>query len=459
MKPIIFEIVQGEEDLASHSGLGLIGVLLGKTRLRERLNAVALPLHPQPEISNSDVVFSMIGLLCLGQPDFAAIESFREDNFFRMALGLDQVPSEATLRQRLDDVQGAFDAILKEESAAMIRRHAPKIGACHGTIVPLDMDVSPFDNSGTKKEGVSWTYKKGVEGYAPNFAYLGLEGYWVNVELWEGSHHCQKGTPENLREAIRRSKRITSAPLLVRMDSGNDSIDNIRVCREEGAGWLIKRNLRRESVEEWLETAQKYGSVERPRPGKVVYRGEIGVERAEIEAPLRQVFEVIVRSSDATGQALLLPEVEVATFETSLSLAPAEVIELYHAHGTSEPFHSEIKTDMDLERLPSGKFATNALVLLLGMVAYNCLRLCGQESLREEEHLPPPERAPMRKKVQRRRLRSVMQDLIYMAVRLVRHARRIRLSFGRRNPWYGVWRRIYIRFTQGGESRAGWNSA
>jgi len=63
------------------------------------------------------------------------------------------------------------------------------------------------------------------------------------------------------------------------------------------------------------------------------------------------------------------------------------------------------------------------------------------------------------RKIQRRRLRSVMQDLIYRAVRLVRHARRIRLSFGRQNPWYGVWRRIYARFTQGGEGRVGWNSA
>ena len=50
----------------------------------------------------------------------------------------------------------------------------------------------------------------------------------------------------------------------------------------------------------------------------------------------------------------------------------------YHAHGECEQFHSEIKTDMDLERLPSGKFATNALILELGMVAYNILRMIGQ---------------------------------------------------------------------------------
>ena len=39
-----------------------------------------------------------------------------------------------------------------------------------------------------------------------------------------------------------------------------------------------------------------------------------------------------------------------------------EVIGLYHAHGECEQFHSEIKTDMDMERLPSGKFETNELV-------------------------------------------------------------------------------------------------
>ena len=52
------------------------------------------------------------------------------------------------------------------------------------------MDVSPFDNSGTKKEGVAWTYKE-VDGYAPNFAYLGEEGYLIHCELREGKQHCQ----------------------------------------------------------------------------------------------------------------------------------------------------------------------------------------------------------------------------------------------------------------------------
>ena len=37
---------------------------------------------------------------------------------------------------------------------------------------------------------------------------------------------------------------------------------------------------------------------------------------------------------------------------------------------------------MDVERLPSGKFDTNELVLELTVLAYNFLRLIGQESLK-----------------------------------------------------------------------------
>ena len=37
-------------------------------------------------------------------------------------------------------------------------------------------------------------------------------------------------------------------------------------------------------------------------------------------------------------------------------------------------YDTEIKTDMDLERLPSGKFATNQLVMACGALVYNILR-------------------------------------------------------------------------------------
>jgi hypothetical protein len=82
-----FEIVQGDEQLSSHSGLSLIGAILDN--IRERLDKVMLPGHPFPEISHGEVATAMIGLICPGKPDFRSIEPFRGDHFFAQSLGLD----------------------------------------------------------------------------------------------------------------------------------------------------------------------------------------------------------------------------------------------------------------------------------------------------------------------------------------------------------------------------------
>ncbi|KYP79955.1 transposase [Ferroacidibacillus organovorans] len=434
--------------MTTHSGLSLVGLLLDKTNLGSRLNQTTVPGVGTPDISNRDVAYSYLGLLCQGKSDFDHIEPFREDEFFFAALQIGTVPSSPTLRQRFDMAAPISDwkPIILEESANLLHDFGVSVSPVHlgrdkeRSYVPLDIDVSPFDNSGTKKQGVSRTYK-GHDGYAPIFAYLGHEGYGVHVNLREGSTHCQKGTAKFLAESIRYAKRITSLPLLLRMDAGNDSVDNLVVCRSEGtyADFIIKRNLRRESSDVWLLTAQRQGMCCESRPGKKIYRGSILSSMKGLSKPVRMVFEVIERTIDKNGQMLLVPEIEVDVYLTSLPDAASVVIDLYHAHGTMEQFHSELKTDLDVERLPSGKFDTNDLVLHFAVLAYNLLRMIGQESLKRED-------APLKNTVQRRRIRTVIQNLITLAAKVTTHARRRYLRLGRRNPWFTVFRRLYLAF-------------
>ena len=68
-------------------------------------------------------------------------------------------------------------------------------------------------------------------------------------------------------------------------------------------------------------------------------------------------------ASTSAGQHLLVPEIEIEGWWTSLEYEEETIIALYAEHGTSEHFHSELKSDLDIERLPLGKFATDALVL------------------------------------------------------------------------------------------------
>ena len=97
---------------------------------------------------------------------------------------------------------------------------------------------------------------------------------------------------------------------------------------------------------------------------------------------LRIGYEIIERTIDKHGQYLFPADIEVNTWWTNLGQSDDDVIRLYHEHGESEQYHSEIKTDMDVERFPSGKFDTNELVLELTVLAYNILRVIGQKSLK-----------------------------------------------------------------------------
>lgn len=152
------------------------------------------------------------------------------------------------------------------------------------------------------------------------------------------------------------------------------------------------------------------------------------------------IVEVIERLTSADGQDLLIPEVEVSAWWTNLPESETVSIELYHSHATSEQFHSEFKTDMGLESLPSGKFATNALILNLAALSYNYLRRIGQEALNCKEYLP------IKVDVSCRRLRSVLQDLIYIGCKFTRHANTIIVKFGRHCPWFNCFREVYARF-------------
>jgi len=451
---VTFHLEQSQENLTSHSGLALFGATLSSSQLANKLNQISLPKAKQePHISHHEVVVSYIGLLGLGQSAYEAIEPFRADEAgFQLLLDLAAVPSCATLRQRLDQLAACPEAdqvllMLKEESMAILKRHQVVLTPVLRNLVPLDIDVSPFDNSKSHKENVSRTYK-GFDGYAPIMAYLGGEGYLVDVELRPGKQHCQKGTPAFLRETLRLARQLTPAPLLVRLDSGNDATANLEIFLEAGIDFIIKRNLRKESRETWLERARLYGQTTEPRPGKIVYRGDIFLQKSlrlhgqNTERWLRCVFEITERTITAQGQHLLIPEIEVDTYWASLVDDPVQtVIDLYHNHATSEQYHAEFKGELDLERLPSGKFKTNQLVLHCALVAYNNLRLIGQ--LANESHL-----LPLRKPARRRRLKTVIQNLMYLVARVVRHARRFKLSFGRHSPWFPVFRQLYLRLSR-----------
>lgn len=431
---MVLKIIQSARNLTGHAGLVAVGHCLNHFAQLPQVIDPALPVRAG--IANADIVRAYVGLLSMGKSDFEAIENQRRDGFFQRSLGLRAVPSAVTLRQRLDEIGPRLSELTDELPVPLLKRARAAITPLPMGHVALDIDVFCLDNSGTRKEGVSRTYA-GYDGYAPVAAYLGAEGWCLGLELREGTHHSARETQYTLQRVLPRATALTAAPILTRMDSGFDSHALICEVLKASAARIADGGAAIDVLVKWNPRRQAAKTIQRARArtdlsyvecreGKrqACWVEQITRRFKGVDYPLFRHFRLTERTIDRRGQRLLIPEWEIDGWETSLTLPTDEVIALYADHGTHEQFHSEFKTDLDLERLPSGKFDTNDTVLSLAALAYNCLRLIGQGAL-----LGPD--SPVRHPAKRRRLRTVMQEIIYRAATVIRHAGHCALDFGR----------------------------
>lgn len=437
-------------DLSSQAGLALVGKYLR----RINLNALVDPVFPvRSGLPNSAIFKSYLALLCQGKSDFDAIEGFRGDAFFTRALNLDTVPSSPTLRQRMDaQASHWFDLSARINEALLSCRIEGK-GVDFGSLpcgyTPLDIDTFAMDNSGTAKELVGRTYA-GVDGYCPLASYLGTAGFCLELALRPGVQHSACESEYDLERILLMAARLAQGSLLLRADSGFCS----KALMQAIAGWA--RGLEREIVF-LIKWNPRSTPVERIAQGKVADQDTIwchvrdgkrecvweqGIELhdqgEEHQLTARRIYRLTERTIDKHGQPLLLPEYILEGWTTTLPqrFTPGQILALYCDHATHEQFHSEFKGDMALERLPSGKFDTNYLVCQLAAVAMNLLRLIGQHTLHGED-------APMRHKASRRRIKTVMQEMIYKAGRMIHHAGRWVLGLGANDPGFAVFQCHY----------------
>ena len=174
------------------------------------------------------------------------------------------------------------------------------------------------------------------------------------------------------------------------------------------------------------------------------------VGRVWVVRPTRRGASIALQSAPLTSTATLCccPS---TCWRAGRRLLPqqfdcAQVIALYCDHATNEQFHSEFKTDMDLQRLPSGKFNTNYLVCQLAAVAMNLLRLIGQNTLNEPD-------APVRHAAKRRRIKTVMQQLMFKAARMISMRGRWVLGLGHSETAFAVFERHYAQLGSAAHQR------
>ena len=453
---IDFVIKKLPYDLSSQAGLALVGKYLQSINI----NALVDPKFPvRSGVANSDLLKCYIAMLTLGKNDFEAVEAFRGDKFASKALGLGGAPSCSTLRQRFDANASDWFELINDINQQLLKLRIDgkpiDFGVLDCGYTPIDLDTFVMNNDDSKKELVGRTYA-GVDGYCPFAIYLGTLGCCLELALRPGEQHSVKETTYNLERALPLAAELTDTPLLVRADSGFCAQSLMQFIWQQSQilgrviAFIIKWNPRTTPVETlaYAKRADPNTQWKPLRPGKSECVWQEDIELPGVGGPghqPRRVYRLTERTIDKHGTPLLIPEYILEGWTTTLPKADfdeAAIIALYADHATHEQFHSEFKTDMDLERLPSGKFDTNYLVCQLGAVAMNLLRLIGQHTL----HGPD---SPVRHPAQRRRIKTVMKEVMFKAARLIRHAGRWILGLGANDPGFAVFDRHYAQMRSG----------
>jgi hypothetical protein len=351
-----FEVKQtGKLNMTSYSGLALIGQCCQAAQVE----AVIDPRLPVSQgMRTSDVVKSMVGRLSLGKSDFEAIEPFRGDRFFRQALNLFKVPSSVWIRQRLDARGDELRELTDELSLRLIERTEAPITA-HQGYVCCDIDTFVMDqpegrrtpqrggpersegfdavehNSHTRQENVSRTYQ-GVDGYTPIAAYLGNEGWNIGLQLRAGCRHSAFETDYFLERIFARIERLVAprcaaeTKVLLRQDSGFEGAHLLFMQAAEKDRWaskgrsfdfITKWNPRKQDKDAWVARTDAAGAFVEGRPGKRVGLLSLTVERAwqKQKRNFRLVVQVTERTINKRGQRLLVPEIDLQGWRTSLA--------------------------------------------------------------------------------------------------------------------------------------------
>ena len=249
---------------------------------------------------------------------------------------------------------------------------------------------------------------------------------------------------------------ISPEKILVRLDSGHDASDMIILLDKLGVNYLIKRNLRKKSQEDIIieskKTATPLISSDYTTLKYRISKNNVKPANAPNSKTIA-IFEVddVIKDKNGYDPYSLLRvkdpndpnfgkdgvEYEVQSWWTNLTRPEQQgvtdphsdryfvstVIDLYKDHATSEQYHSELKTDMNMELLPSHFFSTNNAFLAVSVLSFNILRLIGDKCLQFEQFT----QSSRKKTTLRMRIKSVINKFATISFQIIRHARNFRI--------------------------------
>lgn len=371
------ELAFEDHRLTSFSGLVIFQALFVRLDLKRRLNQCFRHLKVRPIFGHGLIVMTLIVHLLLGYRQLRDMRYYQDDPLVKRTLGLTKLPDVATLSRAL--------ASMDRRSADQVRRLnrdlvLDRLATSGLRRVTLDFDGSVL-STGRFAEGTAVGFnprKKGQRSYYPLYCTIAQTGQVLDLLHRSGNVHDANGAPAFMRDCIRQVRQALGSGvcLEVRADSAFFSDQIVTLLGEEDVEFAIAVAFERfaelkaivEKRRRWHRWNAQYSYFEQwwaPKSWGYQYRF-IFIRSQHTKRDNRPVQLDLFQPGD--------PYHDHRVIITNKTIRAAKVVRFYHGRGAQEGLFGELKSQIQMDYVPTRREPGNRVYVLAAILAHNLNR-------------------------------------------------------------------------------------
>lgn len=372
-----------DQKLTSYAGLIVFQSLFVKLGLKEKLTRCFRHLTLSPIFGHGVVTMLLIVHLLLGHRRLQDIRYYQDDPLVKRLLGVSRIPDVATVSRTLSGMDKRSVEQMRQVNRQLV---GSRLQALRPARVTLDFDGSVIA-TGRFAEGSAVGFnrkKKGQRSYYPLFCTLAQTGQVFDVWHRPGNVHDSNGAQAFIETCIGEIRAILPHCIIeVRMDSAFFSDAIVAMLEALDVEFTISVPFERfavlknlvESRKRWRGLNERWSFFETQWKPKIWHRRHRFV-------CIRQRSRV--QHKQAVQLDLFVPYefgYDFKVIVTNKPISAKKVLTYHNGRGAQEGLFAELKSQTQMDYVPTRKLVGNQVYVLAAMLAHNMNREMQMQSL------------------------------------------------------------------------------
>ncbi|MBB3063723.1 IS1380 family transposase [Microbulbifer rhizosphaerae] len=372
-----------DQKLTSYAGLVVFQSLFAKLGLKEQLTRCFRHLTVSPIFGHGVVTLLLIVHLLLGHRRLQDMRYYQDDPLVKRLLGVSRLPDVATVSRTLSAMDGRSVEQLRQVSRQLVGLRLQTLRLAR---VTLDFDGSVIA-TGRFAEGSAVGFnrkKKGQRSYYPLFCSIAQTGQIFDVWHRPGNVHDSNGAQAFIKACIHEIRAILPHCIVeVRMDGAFFSDAIVTMLEALNVEFTISVPFERfvalksliEHRKRWRSLNERWSYFETDWKPKSWHRRHRFV-------CVRQRNRV--QHKGAVQLDLFVPYEYGYDFKvivTNKRSSPKKVLTYHNGRGAQEGLFAELKSQTQMDYVPTQKLVGNQVYVLAAMLAHNLNREMQMQSL------------------------------------------------------------------------------